>query len=277
MVTIKSQTASAIAGGITLTGQGLQGLLLGHAQSTVSLSPFANMASMGTINLDSFTVWDNPNVKKYEIIETTEDLMALSTAWYRIRMARTPEDGGTVFPTTLVDAVLFPEVNNDDRQQAAAIRDYYSKKIMMWKLKGKELTNFQKDMNEFIHTDGLKFQEKMLPLVYSLPGFYAYDQDFDVMMSNHDTVIKQDEYHIVTTRKLTLAKVLSSGKRSAKKKEYWFSDESSHLVKMTFQADNPLLSLLDNYAQDPIYVYGLYTKLTKDDKDYFLLSKHKFI
>lgn len=253
--------ASQALPGISITGQ----------QSQVNLS---NPFKVGTVTVNEF--WDNPNVKKYEVLETTEDLLALSTAWYRIRMARTPENEGTVFPTTLIDKVLFPEVNNDDRQQAADIRDYYSKKIMMWKLKGTELTSFRTDMNAFIHTDGMKFQEKIIPLVYSLPGFYAYDQDFDKLLAEHNTVIK-DTYNTIATRKLTLSKVLSSGKRATKKKEYWFSDESNHLVKMVFQADNPLLSLLDNYAQDPIFVYGLYTKLTRDDKDYFMISKQKFI
>lgn len=275
MATIKSPTIGAIASGITINGQSVA---LGQGHSSVTLAntnPFANVTSIGTINLDSFALWDNPNVKKYEIIETTEDLMALSTAWYRIRMSRDTSAPVEVFPTTLLDKVLFPEVNAEDRQNAADIRDYYSKKIMMWKLKGQELTNFQKDMNEFIHTDGVKFQEKMIPLVYSLPGFYFYDKEFDVMASEHHTKIAT--FNEVTTKKLSLLKVLNSGKRSNKKKDYWFSDDQDHLVKMTFQADNPLLSLLDNYAQDYIIVKGLYTKITRDDRDFFFLTKQQFI
>jgi hypothetical protein len=131
-------------------------------------------------------------------------------------------------------------------------------------------------MNEFIHTDGLKFQEKMIPLVYSLPGFYAYALDFDKMMALHDISIK-DAINQVGTKRLDLVKVLDSGRRSRKTKEYWFRDESNHLVKMVIQADNPLMSLLDLYTQDQIIVNGLFTKITRDDKDYFMVSKFKFI
>jgi hypothetical protein len=271
------QTAS----GITINGAGLSlnpghsTITLGGLNSNISnVNPFANLSSGGTINLNEY--WDNPNVKKYEIIETTEDLMALSATWYRIRMSRETSNPVDVFPTTCLDKVLFPHVTNEDRELAQKIRDYYSKKIMFWKLKGKELNNFEKDMNEFIHTDGLKFQEKMIPLVYSLPGFYAYALEYDQMLFEHNTAIK-DFTNEVNTKRLNLVKVLNSGKRYGKKKEYWFSDESAHLVKMVFAADNPLLTLLDIYTQDTIIVNGLFTKLTRDDKDYFMVTKQKFI
>jgi len=277
MATINLQNPQTATSNVTINGAQLMASM-SNASPSITLgntNPFSISASSGTINLDSFVFWDNPNVKKYEIIESNEDLMALSTAWYRIRMSRETSTPVEVFPTTLLDKVLFPEVNSEDRQNAADIRDYYSKKVMMWKLKGQELTNFQKDMNEFIHTDGLKFQEKMIPLVYSLPGFYFYDKEFDVMASEHHTKIAT--FNEVTTKKLSLLKVLNSGKRSNKKKDYWFSDDTDHLVKMTFQADNPLLSLLDNYAQDYIHVKGLYTKITRDDRDFFFLTKQQFI
>jgi hypothetical protein len=277
MATINLQNPQTATSNITINGAQLMASMT-NASPSITLgntNPFANISSVGTINLDSFALWDNPHVKKYEIIETNEDLMALSTAWYRIRMSRDTSAPVEVYPTTLLDKVLFPEVNTEDRQNAADIRDYYSKKVMMWKLKGQELTNFQKDMNEFIHTDGTKFQEKMIPLVYSLPGFYFYDKEFDVMASEHHTKIAT--FNDVTTKKLSLLKVLNSGKRSNKKKDYWFSDDQDHLVKMTFQADNPLLSLLDNYAQDYIHVKGLYTKITRDDRDFFFLTKQRFI
>jgi len=277
MATINLQNPQTATSNVTINGAQLMASMSNASPSITlgNINPFSISASSGTINLDSFALWDNPNVKKYEIIETNEDLMALSTAWYRIRMSRETSTPVEVFPTTLLDKVLFPEVNSEDRQHAADIRDYYSKKVMMWKLKGQELTNFQKDMNEFIHTDGLKFQEKMIPLVYSLPGFYFYDKEFDVMASEHHTKIAT--FNEVTTKKLSLLKVLNSGKRSNKKKDYWFSDDTDHLVKMTFQADNPLLSLLDNYAQDYIHVKGLYTKITRDDRDFFFLTKQQFI
>jgi hypothetical protein len=260
--------ASAIAGGITISG-GHQSVTLGNLNSNISnVNPFA------TVSLNEF--WDNPHVKKYEIIETTEDLMVLSATWYRIRMSRETSNPVEVFPTTCLDKVLFPHINNEDRELAQKIRDYYSKKIMMWKLKDRELNNFEKDMNEFIHTDGLKFQEKMIPLVYSLPGFYAYALEYDQMLSEHDTVIKDFTNEIIT-RRLNLVKTLNSGKRHGKKKEYWFCDDCNHLVKMVFAADNPLLSLLDMHTHGTITVNGLYTKITRDDKDYFMVTKQKFI
>jgi hypothetical protein len=282
MATINLQNPNTASNSITINGAQLMQSMGASSTASVSISPFSNIShvsnlspGLSTISLDSYSFWDNPNVKKYEVIESTEDLMALSTTWHRIRMARTPENQGTVFPSTLIDKVLFPEVTSEDRELAGKVRDYYSKKIMMYKLKGQELTNFQRDMNEFIHSDGLRFQEKMIPLVYSLPGFYVNDVAFDAMASEHNTKI--ETLGINNTKRLNLIEVHDAGRRGRKSKEYWFSDESKHLVKMAIQADNPLLTLLDRFTQDQITVNGMFTKLSRDDRDYFMVSKFKFI
>lgn len=278
MATINLQNPQSATSNITINGAQLLASMNNASQSITlgNTNPFANVSSVGTINLDSLAFWDNPNVKKYEIIETNEDLMALSTAWHRIRMSRKTTTPVEVYPSTLLDKVLFPEVNTEDRLLAEKIRDYYSKKIMMWKLKGQELTNFQKDMNEFIHTDGLKFQEKMIPLVYSLPGFYINDVEFDIMASQHDMVIK-DGSHVMSRKTLKFIKALDVSKRSNKKKDYWFEDQENHLVKMTLQTDNPLLSLLDKFIVEPISVLGQYAKITRDGRDFYFLTKQQFI
>ena len=115
----------------------------------------------------------------------------------------------------------------------------------------------------------------MIPLVYRLPEFYAYDKEFDVMASEHNVRIKTTNN--VMTKKLNLLKTFKSGKRYSKRKEYWFADEEDQLVKMQFVADNPLLPLLDLYTQDEIIVKGLYTKMYRDDKEYLFSTKQSFI
>lgn len=254
-----------------LTINGSSGMAL--TQSNVVIGNSNPFAGLNTINISSD--WDNPNVKRYEVIEINKDLLSLSAAWYRIRKARTSENPGTVFPEKLLDKVLFNEVISEDIQLAADIRDYYSKKIMLWKLKGNNLSKFREDMNTFVHSDGLTFREDMIPLVYRLPEFYIYDKEFDVMASEHVTKIKTT--NTVTTKRLNLLKTFNCSKRYSKRKEYWFNDEEDQLVKMQFVADNPLLPLLDLYAQDEIIVKGLFTKMHRDDKEYLFSTKQTFI
>ena len=213
------------------------------------------------------------HVKKYEILEIDEDLLALSTAWKRLR--DTHNSGGTYTPiSTLLDKELFNHVTTDDRQKANEIRDYYSKKIMMWKLKDVRLSQFREDMNSFIHTNGKMFKDNMVPLAYRLPEFYNYDVDFDDLVSEHNKIITDKSYK--QTKNLSLKKTFSVGKKYSKRKEYWFSDETNNLVTFSLTHDNPLISLLDNQCKNSISLSGNYKMKYRDNNQYFVVEKYSF-
>jgi len=223
--------------------------------------------------------WDeNSHVKKYQIFEIEEDLLALSVAWQRIRQERV-KNPSTFFInniTRLIDKQLFKEVSSPDRQRADTIRDYYSKKIMVWRLKNERFSNYRNDMNEFIHSDGKKFREEMCPLVYRLPEFYDYDSTFDEIVREHNTKVEQSEAHYNGKKTLKLVKTLNVGKKYSKRKEYWFSDERNDLVSMSIEQNNVLIPLLDSYVINPFTMEAIYSKKVKDDKEYLVASKFKF-
>jgi hypothetical protein len=70
----------------------------------------------GFFNADEYSMITNStNIKKYEIIETTEDLLALSCTWYRIRQSK-----HTLQPhvSSLLSENLFRHVTSEDRTKA---------------------------------------------------------------------------------------------------------------------------------------------------------------
>ena len=70
-----------------------------------------NTISLNSIDTDSNFDWfnhNNLNVKKYQIVETTEDLLALSTTWKRLRDEKQlTNENGYLVPTSLIDNTLF--------------------------------------------------------------------------------------------------------------------------------------------------------------------------
>jgi hypothetical protein len=127
-----------------------------------------------TINLGNldFEFNFNDDVKKYEVYEISQDLLSLSVCWARYRKARDiPGPQPTI--TKLLDSELFRLVTEEDIAHANVIRDYYSKKIMVLKLKNEGFTAFREDLNTFIHSEGKTFKESMLPLAYRLPEFFS--------------------------------------------------------------------------------------------------------
>ena len=248
-------------------------------------------ASQNTISLGSLTSgsgidfeWNtlaglNSNVKKYEVYEISQDLLALSVCWSRYRKVK-DEHGLRPTITKLLDSDVFRLVSEDDITQANIIRDYYSKKIMVWKLKNIKLTPFREDMNTFIHSDGKMFRENMMPLAYRLPEFYEYDIEFEKMSFEYNKEVKrQDTDFQSDKKKLKFVKKLVVNNKRIKCKEYWFSDAYNNLVSLNFETNNPLLSLFDMTINNTdITIIGTYRKKSRDGSEYLKVdNKFSFV
>jgi hypothetical protein len=257
----------------------------GTASWTVSPSLSTSIGNVTTGNLNSALsgLWLNENaqisnnVKKYEVFEITEDLLALSTCWQRIRNDN--YYAGTR-PSKITDEILFEKVNFIDKQKAEKIRDYYSKKFTLWALNGIHLTKFREDLKKFVHSDGKMFKEDIKPLVYRLPEFYDYDTEFDEMMNNHNMTSTQTSRSMSTTKNLTFIKQLTKTKKrgtSIVTKEFWFSDDSKNLNCILVNKDNPLLSLMEKQVKTPFTVNATSVKHVRDNREFFILEKYSFL
>ena len=242
--------------------------------ATGSTNPFTisglNLGS-ATISIDDL---NNPHIKKYQVIEVDEDLLALSTTWHRLRQEHA--NGQPYVPISkITDKELFKRVTEKDRELASTIRDYYSKKIMMWKLKGQTLTRFRDDLNIFIHSDGKIFKEEMCPLAYRLPEFYHYDIGFDELSNEHNKIVKERPIG-AQSKTVNLHKTFMVGKRHSKRKEYWFTDNNDNLITLSLSHDNPLLSLLDLASKEPLTVKAKFSIRDRDNVQYMYCDKYTF-
>ena len=231
---------------ITLTGSG------GSGMSSLSPLSISSLSPTQTISLDDTylnNLFKNINrsdyVKRYEVIEATEDILALSVAWKRLR--DTKSEAIQTGITTLLDDNLFRKIEESDRVRANEIRDYFSKKIMLWSLKSVKLSSFRQDLNKFIHGDAKKITEEMLPLIYRLPEFYEYDIQFDQFKREVNSEIhnftKLDSHKKITT--LTPVKSFYKTNKRVKHFEYWLKDSNDNAHLITIEPKNPLKHIWD--------------------------------
>lgn len=195
--------------------------------------------------LDELTVTQNNNyITKYQVSESVEDVLALSTAWFRLRQNVSLEKYPNV--DSLTDPALFPLVREEDRLLAETIRDYYSKRCMMWALKEVRLTPFRKDLAKFILTDGKVFTEEMLPLVFRLPEFYKYDTEFAEMVRDlpHRDIPLHHQSVTEAHNLRPLRKFVVKHKNSHKF-EYWFKDENGYPTCIVLDHLNQCISLFE--------------------------------
>lgn len=184
------------------------------------------------------------NNKKDELISTPIDPLVLSVAFYRHRYS-----GSDNFIDKFYDIRVVPTVTDEDCTVANQIRDYYSKKIMWWKLSGKHLSKFRSDLAKFLSEDNRRFFNKnMGGIIFRLPEFYRYDVELDRLVESHtscsttDVKIKNSEF---TVKYLTK---LSRKTRFNDVVKYWFTDESEVILNFTIDRKNILLPMFESIA-----------------------------
>jgi len=261
---------------ITLTGSGGgSGMNSISPLSISSLSPIQTQ----TISLDDGylqNLFKNINrsdyVKRYEVIEATEDILALSVAWKRLR--DTKNESIQTGITTLLDDNLFRKIEEPDRVRANEIRDYFSKKIMLWTLKSVKLSAYRQDLNKFIHGDGKKITEELLPLIYRLPEFYEYDIQFDQF--KREVTLEINNFTKLTSHKkiTTLTPVTSFYKTNKRVKhfEYWLKDSNDNAHLITIEPKNPLKHIWDKiFTNGPLRIEATYYPKKYDELQYYQL------
>lgn len=222
----------------------------------------------------------HPEVKKYEVFESPEDVLALSVAWKRLR------DMGVSPVGKLLDKELFSKVTEDDRMNAATIRDYYSKKFMLKSLigNGQPLSNFRKTIYKIINGDGKMVTQDAFGPVYYLPSFYEYDCQIDYVKSfvsiTQETKEKPLPRVISKSASLIPIKRIFHKTKSQSNMEYWFKDEEYNSANViTITKDNPLLPVWDNIYNNTkvLKISGGYEFKKLDNFEYFKINKWNMV
>lgn len=207
--------------------------------------------------------------------ETNIDILALSVRYKKIRDTL----NSNIFIENLFDTELLNHITIQDFIDANTIRDYYSKKLMLLSLKGIELSPFRKDLSIMVNSNGTKFEEKMVPLIYKLPKFYEYDVELDnLFKTSIDITLGKNEYYFI--------KVLKKENKKEKKFQYWFIDQDKQFVLIEIETKNSMLQLWDNIIQQSkltanncIVLHGIKHGIKNhkviDGYEYFLMTNVK--
>lgn len=236
------------------------------------------LASNNVFSIDSFMNDRNmnPDVKKYEIYESPTDLLALSCAWKRMRDAGTAQ--GRI--GKLLDKDLFDSLISEDYSYAERIRDYYSKKIIVWKLKGERMSSYRNDLSTFVHSDGMKFKEDMLGLAYYLPSFYEYDVQLDgVRLQVQPNGIAKKPI-INSSRTMTPIKRITHKTKRMSVVQYWFKDtKNDHAVLIQIETKNQLEHLWNHIfnTTGSIEISGNFHLKQRDNFEYLSITNWELV
>lgn len=274
---IKAHTLSS---GVTISASNLQPIQAGYNLSMAGLTAIPGLATtnLQTLSIDEMLNQLTPEVKKYEVYESPEDVLALSLTWKRLRESNNREAG------RLLDRVLFRHVSDEDREKAQVIRNYYSKKFLTWSLKNIRLTPYRTDLQSFVNNkDGKIVKENMLGLAVKLPDFYDYDLELDSVRGevivkqgfSNEGIYKVDPKHVSS---LVPLKKLHRKTKSTDFYEYWLKNEVSDCaVLITIVAKNPLEHIWEHFFNNSkvLHLQGPLIRKTRDDFEYYSITDWK--
>jgi hypothetical protein len=234
-----------------------------------------NIASIPAINLNDILTsypYNTDYVKKYEIIETTEDALAVSVA--HKRLTSTKNYHGGIPLRTILDSQIFDKITDDDRETANKIRTYYAHQFVMWTLKDIKLTKFRDSLSSYINGDSKRFKEEYIPIIAKLPYFYEYDIQLDEIKRPINGDIDIDKSLQITSHRMTPVKSLVRKNKRIKCIEYWLSDRNNHAYNIQIEINNPLQHLWDNiFSKEELIINGFGAPKRRDDFKYYQLLK----
>jgi len=211
-----------------------------------------------------------PHIKKYQIYEFDEDILAISVAWKRLR------DNGIPTSSRITDYSIRKQVTHDDKEKANKIADYYSKKLMVLALKGKNnISSYRKDLSNFVHSDRMKVTENMFGLSYHLPTFYEHDIELDFVKSNLNN--KPDwkiNHGAKSTLKVYPVKKIRRKTKSIDNMNYWFKTEDNVGLNITVSTNNNLSNMWDYlyHNSTSLVLQGMTRCKELDGFEYLMLS-----
>lgn len=226
------------------------------------------MNTLKSVSFDFKGYNNHPDVKKYEVYESPEDVLVLSAAWKRMR-----DENRYGIVSKLMDNALFKEITPADRSLATEVRDFYSKKIMMWNLKGNNITKYRQDLSKLIQSDGTVFKEDMLGLAYHLPAFYKYDNEIEEIRLT--TECKKIPHIGNGMKNLEPIKKVTKKSKRQHVNEYWFKEAKTNSpFVITLQAKNPLEHVWDNMFDNSevLPIQANFIHRVKDDFEYYLVA-----
>jgi hypothetical protein len=187
---------------------------------------------------DPWTDMATPPKKTY----SNEDLLAVSAYLYR-RYRDNPE---IRFNTNLQSESVGRDIQGQDRQRAEEIAEYFSKQIVLARLKD-TVSDFQQAVASFLSGDRKTIKTADIGLIYRLPEYYEYALS---MLEYHADHFADHEYCEIpvqyATRLLMPHMSIEHNTRHLKSIQYWFKDrETGNPAMITVTAKNQLQHVWD--------------------------------
>ena len=180
----------------------------------------------------------------------------------------------------LEDPRVKSELTGDDFNEAEAIKDYYSKKLMWSSLKDSKLSAYRTHLIGLLSQVKTTLTKKEVGMIVTLPYFYAEDQVMDSIAKNYLVDNCPDVRPNLKKFQRELVYIHQTTRWVNKKKFifYWFADDNNFVYNIQLDEGN----LLRKFFEDMVLTQSttkFETHITKVDYpfDYYKMFDFRMI
>ena len=156
-------------------------MVLNPVSVSVTLTPNPSPTPGNIFTLDDVPFTTLTNIEKYTSVI---DALALSCCNYRLTRE-------TKKSHSLTDTDLSTFMQTCDYEMAEKIRDFYGKRIIIWNLKGRSLSEYRKKLADIINQPLItEFTNLNVGVLYRLPDFYEYDNGVEHMKEQYKILVE---------------------------------------------------------------------------------------
>jgi hypothetical protein len=216
-------------------------------QSILNSGSGKNLKVLSTLFDEEFKLDDNESIRTHKVLEVDGDFLVLSCAQQRLVKQN------QILPyTKFYSSQVISKVIEADYIKALNIRDYYSKQMMLWKIKDCKLSKFREELNIYIHGAKNSIKESFVGMVCRLPEMYDYDLEFDELKPYANTTKTR---YVSKNFELKFKKKLLWKQKNSARMEYYFVDHLDNLWCLPFDHTNQLLQVFDRILVDKISIH----------------------
>ncbi len=148
----------------------------------------------------------------------------------------------------LEDPHVKSQLESEDFNQAEAIKEYYSKKLMWSSLKDTRISDYRSHLVNFLQHPKTTLTKKEVGMVVTLPYFYAEDQVLDSIIKNYRVTDcpRVTPNMSSVTRELVYIHHTSRWINKKKFIFYWFADDNRYVYNIQIEEGNLLRKFFEH-------------------------------
>ena len=150
-------------------------------------------------------------------------------------------------------------LRQDHLDRAAMIRRYYRNRLTLLSFKQENMSQFRKDLYDFLTLPETQVKLSFLPMMIRLPAFYLEDVIVDDLVKKHTMPSRNGPYPSSSESK-TLYFVDKTYRKTKNQntKHYWFVDEKDMLHRLAIDETNKLRHVFERFLHAPITIEARY-------------------